>query len=194
MPSPKKPPRPSAPLPPDELAIDRSAGVGRHRLLSVFAGLTEVPPFGSYPADAKERLTVARGTWIHVVDDTTWMYVAPHVAPPFAKAIGWEPVMSRGDCIVVGRRHLSKSPPITLYLDALHELYHIFQRRSGRDLWDISNGYAGSPTELEAYAFAIKEARRLGASDAYLRDYLDVEWIDRKEHRRLMKNLGVPPR
>lgn len=120
------------------------------------------------------------------------MYVAPHEPPPFAKAVGWKPVISDSDCIVVGRRHLSKSPPITLYLDILHELFHVFQRRDGRDLWDISNGYAGSATELEAYEFAIEEARRLGATNRYLREYLEVEWMDKKEHARLLRNLGVP--
>ena len=122
------------------------------------------------------------------------MYVAPHVPPPFAKAVGWTPVTSRADCIVVGRAHLAKSPAITVYLDILHELYHVFQRRAGRDLWDISNGYAGSPTELEAYGFALREARRLGATEAYLRKYLEVDWIDAKEHARLLKNLGVRSR
>lgn len=120
------------------------------------------------------------------------MYVAPHEVPPFAKEAGWKPVTSDADCIVVGRSHLSRSPALTLYLDILHELYHIFQRRAGRDLWDVSDGYAGSPTELEAYRFALKEARRLGASDRYLRGYLNVDWIDRKEYGRLLKNLEVP--
>lgn len=122
------------------------------------------------------------------------MYVAPHELPPFAKEIGWKPFTTPSDCIVVGRSHISRSPSITVYLDVLHELYHVFQRRAGRDLWDISDGYAGSPTEIEAYAFAIKEARRLGASDQYLRKYLEVEWIDRKEHARLLRNLGIPER
>ena len=122
------------------------------------------------------------------------MYVAPHEVPAFAQAVGWKPVTSSSDCIVVGRSHLARSPAITVYLDILHELFHVFQRRAGRDLWDLSKGYAGSLTEIEAYAFAVREARRLGATDRYLRSYLKVEWIDRKEHARLLRNLGVPAR
>jgi len=178
-------------VPPAELAIDRTASPGRHRLLAVFGGLDRIPPFENYPAAARVRTTVVRKTFVQVVPGATWMYVAPHEVPPFAKAAGWEPVTSASDCIVVGRRHLSRSPSITLYLDILHELFHVFQRRAGRELWDISNGYAGSPTELEAYAFAISEARRLGATDRYLRTYLEVDWIDKKEHARLVRNLGV---
>jgi len=180
--------------PPREFSIDRLAKVGRHPLLRVFSGLEEVPPFSGYPASSRVRQKVVRNTSVELVRGPTWMYVAPHVPPPFAKAVGWKPVTSKADCIVVGRRHLSRSPSITLYLDILHELYHVFQRRAGRELWDISNGYAGSPTELEAYAFAIAEARRLGATNRYLREYLEVDWIDRKEHARLVKNLGIPAR
>ena len=114
--------------------------------------------------------------------------------PPFAKEAGWTPFTSRTDCIVVGRRHLARSAAITVYLDILHELYHIFQRREGRELWDIAHGYAGSPTEIEAYRFVAAEARRLGASEAYLREYLRVEWIDAREYARLVRNVGVAPR
>lgn len=184
--------RPGHVNPPPEFHFDRSVSLGRHPLLRVFRNFDKVPPFSGYPASSAMRRKVARDTTVEIVRGPTWMYVAPHQVPPFAKAVGWKPVTSATDCIVIGRRHLSKSPAVTIYLDILHELYHVFQRRAGYELWDISNGYAGSPTELEAYGFALKEARRLGASDRYLREYLEVDWIDRKEHARLLKNLGVP--
>lgn len=180
--------------PPTEFTFDRAVPIGRYPLLRVFPGLNRVPPFSKYPARPAERKAVVTETSVAIVGGPTWMYVAPHEAPPFAKEVGWKPVTSATDCIVVGRRHISRSPPITVYLDILHELFHVFQRRAGRDLWDISNGYADSPTELEAYEFALSEARRLGASNRYLRHYLEVDWIDKKEHARLVKNLGVPAR
>ncbi len=183
--------RPARVAPPPEFRFDRDVRLGRYRLLSLFRGIDRVPPFADYPATAAQRRRVVRATSVEVVRGPVWMYVAPHEVPPFAKAVGWKPVTCDTDCIVVGRSHLAKSPAITVYLDILHELYHIFQRRAGRELWDISNGYAGSPTELEAYAFAVREARRLGATDRYLRQYLEVDWIDRKEHARLVQNLGV---
>ena len=180
--------------PPAEFEINRTARLGRHELLQVFRGLDRVPPFFNYPGSAALRRSVVDGTSVQIVRGPVWMYVAPHEPPPFAKEIGWKPFTTPSDCIVVGRSHITRSPSITVYLDILHELYHVFQRRAGRDLWDISDGYAGSSTEIEAYAFAIKEARRLGASDQYLRKYLEVEWIDRKEHARLLRNLGIPGR
>lgn len=178
--------------PPPEFSIDRTVRAGRHRLLSVFRGIDRVPPFSGYPASPRARREVVDRTSVEIVGGPTWMYVAPHEIPPFANAVGWKPVTSASDCIVAGRRHVVRSPALTVYLDILHELYHVFQRRAGRELWDISDGYAGSRTELEAYAFAIEEARRLGATDRYLRNYLRVEWIDKKEHARLVRNLGIP--
>jgi hypothetical protein len=188
------PSRPRAFDPPPEFSFRRKTPVGRHRLLDVFPRFDRVPPFASYPAPAAVRGSVVRATTIEVVRGPVWMYVAPHRAPPFAKEVGWKPVTARGDRIVIGRHHLARSPPATVYLDLLHELYHVFQRRAGRDLWDISNGYAGSPTEIEAYRFAIGEARRLGASERFLREYLRVDWIDAREHRRLLENVGVSAR
>ena len=180
--------------PPREFRIERGLPPGRHRLLSVFPGLDEVPPFSRYPGTAKLRRELAQSTVVELVRSPTWMYVAPHEPPPFAKDYGWNPVLSDTDCIVVGRRHLVKSPAMTLYLDVLHEFYHVFQRHAGRNLWDITNGYVGSPTELEAYRFAVAEARRLLVSDAFLRDYLKVEWVTSKDHARLVKTLGISPK
>jgi hypothetical protein len=130
-------------------------------------------------------------TTIQIVDEDAWMYVAPHEAPPWAEKYGWSPFSTPANCIVVGLKHLSKSPSIILYLDILHEFFHILQRDAGRELWDISKGYVDSPTEIEAYLFSIAEARRLGLSDSFLRSYLKVEWVSGKEHLRLLKNLGV---
>ncbi len=179
--------------PPPEFGFQRGVPLGHHALLSVFPGLDQVPPFAKYPATPAVRRSVARNTEVAVVRGAVWMYVAPHEVPGFAKAVGWRPVTSAKDCIVIGRSHLGKSPAITVYLDILHELYHVFQRRAGRDLWDLTHGYAGSPTEIEAYRFAVEEARRLGASESYLHEYLEVEWIDREEHARLVRNVGVSP-
>jgi len=179
--------------PPSIFRIERGVPTGRFRLLKVFTGLDKVPPFSLYPGGESRRKALVRRTWVEVVRDETWMYVAPHEVPSFAEAVGWKPVTSDADCIVVGLQHLSKSPALTLYLDVLHEFYHIFQRNAGRNLWDITNGYVGNPTELEAYGFAVDEARRLGVSDEFLREYLKVEWIDAKEHARLVKSLGIPP-
>ncbi len=181
------------PEPPAEFRIDRKAPVGRHRLSKVFQGLTEVPPFGRYPGAKAPNLALAKAAWVQIVPEDMWMYVAPHRAPPFAKRVGWSPVVRSSDCIVVGRGHLRTSPALVLYLDVVHEFCHLIQRRDGWDLWDMSKGYVGSPTELQAYRAAVREARRLGASDGFLRDYLKVEWVEESDHQKLLRSLRVPP-
>jgi bifunctional DNA-binding transcriptional regulator/antitoxin component of YhaV-PrlF toxin-antitoxin module len=125
---------------PPPFEISRELGPGNYPLLKVFPGFTEVPPFARYPADPRKRRSLARGTTVQVVDERAWMCVAPIAAPPWATKYGWNPFTSPTDCIVVGRRHLAKSPSIALYLDILHVFCHIVQRDAGRELWDITQG------------------------------------------------------
>ena len=188
-------PRRGWPEAPSPLEIARRSSVGNYPMFEVFSGLAEVPPFTEYPMPARRVRAIAEGTTIQVIPDDTWMYVAPHEVPSWAKKFGWTPFSTPTNCIVVGRRHLARSRSAILYLDILHEFFHILQREEGRELWDLSKGYVDSPTELEAYRFSVKEARRLGIPDSYLRSYLKVEWVGAKDHLRLLRNLGVnPPR
>jgi len=93
--------------------------------------------------------------------------------------------------VVIGTEHLKKSDKIILYLDIVHELVHVKQQRNGLDLYDKSYSYVDRPTEIEAYAIAMKEAKRLGMRDDEIFDYLHVEWITSEEHKRLATNIGL---
>jgi len=53
--------------------------------------------------------------------------------------------------------------------------------------------YADRPTEVEAYSFSVVEARRLGVPDSYLRRYLEIPWIGKREFRHLLGNVGLGP-
>ncbi len=183
--------RPPPREPPTTFRISRDLPPGNYPLLRVFPGFAEVPPFAEYPVSARTARSRVKGTTIQVTAERDWMYVAPYEAPPWAGKYGWTPFTSPKDCIVVGRNHLLKSPSMILYLDILHEFCHILQRNAGRELWDITQGYVDSPTELEAYRFSVAEARRLRVPDSFLRSYLRVEWVNSKDHRKLLKNLGV---
>jgi len=99
---------------------------------------------------------------------------------------------SPDDAIVVSRSYLQNGPSLDVYLDLIHEFLHILQRRQGRELWPPRLPYADRPTEVEAYSFSVAEARRLGVSDPYLRKYLHVPWIGRREFLHLLANVGVP--
>ena len=93
--------------------------------------------------------------------------------------------------IVIGKNHLKNSEKKILYLDIIHELVHVKQQRQGLDLYDNSYSYVDRPTEIEAYAIAVEEARRLGMNDREIFDYLHVEWISSDEHKRLASRVGI---
>ena len=77
------------------------------------------------------------------------------------------------------------------HLNIIHELVHVRQQRDGMDLYDRSKAYVDRETEIEAYEYTIKEARRIGLSKEEILDYLSVEWITPEEYRRLANRLGV---
>ena len=171
---------------------DKSTPAGGFPLLKVFRGLEETVPFRKYPGDDRRILEAAKRTWVQVSDGPGWMYVAPPKTPPEIRAAGFRMVETKKDVIVVSRSHLANSPRMDVYLDIIHEFLHILQRKQGRDIWPSRTiPYADRPTEVEAYAFSVAEARRLGVPDRYLREYLHVTWIRKTEYLRLLRNVGV---
>jgi hypothetical protein len=180
-----------APHVPDGFRIAREMPVGRHPLLAVFPGLEELPPAVRLEPDAARRAKLFDATCVEVVDQDMWMYVAPWELPKGARR-QWKPVMTPGrDCIVVGQNHLRGSLAIVLFMDIYHELCHIVQRRDGANLWEPGVSYVERWTEIEAYRFVVREARGLGADEAFLREYLKVEWISDTEHKALLGQVGV---
>jgi hypothetical protein len=173
---------------------DVSLAAGRHRLLDVFRGFERTVPFRKYPGDDRGILATARNTWAEVQDGPGWMYVAPPKTPLEIRRAGFRMVETRDDVIVVSRSHLVNSPRMDVYLDIVHEFLHILQRRQGRIIWPKAKlAYVDRPTEIEAYAYSVAEARRLAVPDRYLREYLKVTWIRRAEYLRLLENVGVSP-
>ncbi|HXQ94563.1 MAG TPA: hypothetical protein VN864_05275 [Thermoplasmata archaeon] len=188
----KPPPEPAVEESPAGFRVRRDIAVGRHPLLTVFPGLSDLPTAERHEPDAARRAKLHGETQVEVVDEDMWMYVAPFELPKVFRR-RWKPVVSpETDCIVVGQSHLSESPSLILFLDIFHELRHVQQRQAGRELWPDKLSYVERPTELEAYQFVVDEARRFGVSDATLREYLRVEWIDDSELARLYDALGVP--
>jgi len=180
---------------PREFRPAKDTPPGRYPLLTVFAGLQRTVPFRKYPGDDGATLEIARNTWAHVTEGPGWMYVAPRRTPPEVRAAGFRMVESGEDEIVVARSHLVNSPTMDVYLDIIHEFLHILQRKQGRELWlGRKVPYVDRPTEVEAYAYSVAEARRLGVPDSYLRDYLHVTWVRKVEYLRLLRHLGVAPK
>ena len=69
--------------------------------------------------------------------------------------------------------------------------YYIRQLREGRELFDARYEYVERPTEVEAYRYTVKEARRLGLSDERILEYLKTEWMSTEDLKRLAKAVDV---
>ena len=179
---------------PEGFRVARGTPPGRYPLLKVFPGLDALPIAKRLEPTASKRSRLFRETCVEVVDEDMWMYVAPNEVPEFARG-RWKPVVSPDtDCIVVGQSHLDESPALMLFMDIYHELCHVRQRQGGANLWPPGVSYVERWTEIEAYRLVVEEARSLGVSDDFLREYLKVEWISEKEHRQLLSELDVPAR
>jgi hypothetical protein len=184
---------PAAPDPqPPGFRVARDLPVGRHPLLAAFPGLDRLPTAARLVPAEKARATLFEETCVEIVDADMWMYVAPWDLPEGARG-RWKPVVTPTgkDCIVIGQSHLRESSELMLFMDIYHELCHVLQRQGGANLWPPKLSYVERPTEVEAYRFVVVEARGLGVSEAFLRDYLKVEWISAEEHGTLLKELGV---
>lgn len=157
--------------------IDRKARVGKHALTAVFRGIDDSLSLRNlYPRVANRRKFLD-GSRLQVSPQDMYCYIDDE----------------DDGIVVIGRNHLQKSEERVLYLDILHELVHVKQFREGRELFDRRYHYVDRPTELEAYALGVQEARRLGMTDAEIFDYLTVPWVSDADMERLAARLGVRP-
>jgi hypothetical protein len=111
----------------------------------------------------------------------------------FSSKFGYMGVSDEDGHLIVSAYYLKNGDPVNKYLDVVHELVHVKQYREGRELFDETYEYYERPTELEAYRHAVKEARRLGMSDAEIFEYLKVDWMSDDEVRKLARNIHVRP-
>ncbi len=93
--------------------------------------------------------------------------------------------------LMVNKRYLSTGRKLDIYLDVVHELCHVKQHMEGRDLFDPLYDYVDRPTEIEAYRYAVQEAKRIGLSASEIRLYLKTEMMSNAVLDVLIKNMGV---
>jgi hypothetical protein len=93
--------------------------------------------------------------------------------------------------LMVNARYLSSGNRVDIYLDVIHELYHVKQFMEGKELFDSQYDYIERPTEIEAYRYTVQEARRLGLSDKRICQYLKTEWMSDSDLKRLANALNV---
>ena len=93
--------------------------------------------------------------------------------------------------LMVNERYLHSGGKEEIYLDIIHELVHVRQHMEGKDLFDPAYAYVDRPTEIEAYGYAVEEARRLGWTDAEICVYLKADWMSDADVKRLAKHIQV---
>ncbi len=93
--------------------------------------------------------------------------------------------------LLISADYLNNGDLVEIYLDVIHELVHVKQFMEGKELFDHRYDYVDRPTEIEAYALAVEEARRLGLSDARILHYLKTEWMTDEDLEKLAKILNV---
>jgi len=91
--------------------------------------------------------------------------------------------------IVLVEEYYRCGSPLDLYLDLIHELTHLRQLAEGSDVWDERFRYVERPTEIEGYAVAIEEGRRLGMTGAEIMSHLSNPWMTGTEVLRLRENV-----
>lgn len=96
--------------------------------------------------------------------------------------------------VVVSLDYLRTGDERHLYLDVIHELIHIRQFMEGKELFDMKYSYLKRPTEIEAYAAAAEEAKRIGMGRDEIVDYLRVEWVTEDEFLEFLKVMGFEPK
>jgi len=109
----------------------------------------------------------------------------------FTSVGGYMFVNNSNGHLMISSKYLRNGDKIDIYLDLIHELVHIKQLMEGKELFDIHYGYTERPTEIEAYCYCIKEARRIGLSEERICCYLKTEWMSEPDFKQLAKSVNV---
>jgi hypothetical protein len=152
--------------------LDRRLGRGDHPYLALLPHADKSPALRRIAPDASVRAALLAQAEVKICGPAGYAFV--DVEAPR---------------IVLSERYYATGDTIDLYLDLLHELTHLRQLGEGYDLWDRRFAYVDRPTEVEAYAVAVEEGRRLGMSPPQINRHLDNPWMSRAEVARLLRHI-----
>lgn len=156
------------------IELNRTVDHGEYRLADIFPDIQQHAFLLEIFETEEEKEDILRKTVVLISDQPHYMKVD-----------------NDQGSILINPDHLRHSDVVILYLDIVHELVHVKQHRQGLNLYDRTKAYVDRQTEIDAYAFTVKEARRIGLTDRQIFDYLCVEWITPEEHLRLAKKLNL---
>lgn len=109
----------------------------------------------------------------------------------FSPLAGYMGVNDSNGHLIVNPYYLKSGDRLDIYLDVIHELVHVRQRMEGKGLFDSNYSYVERPTEVEAYRYAVEEARKLGQGDERICAYLKTPWMSNEDLKQLAKTLNV---
>ena len=133
-----------------------------------------------------QKVKAVRGIFGEKTDE-----VLSHLTVEISWVMGYMYVDSSDGHLVISKGYLNNGDKIDIYLDLIHELFHIKQFMEGKELFDPHYDYVDRPTEIEAYRYCIQEARRLGLTEERIRCYLWTEWMSEEDFKRLAKSVNV---
>ena len=154
------------------------------RLTGVIHLVAEIRTFNEYFKGFEKNVAV-RGIFEEKTDE-----VLENLKVDFIW-FGYMGVDDNNGHLIVNKRYLNSGTKEDIYLDVIHELCHVKQHMEGRDLFDPRFDYVDRPTEVEAYRYAVLEAKRIGLNAADIRQYLKTEWMSNEVLDRLIRNMDV---
>jgi hypothetical protein len=116
--------------------------------------------------------------------------ILTHLKVEFTWLKGYMHVDGNDGHIVISRPYLQTGNKTDIYLDLIHELYHVKQFIQGKELFDPKYKYVDRPTEIQAYKYTIQEAKRIGLTDNHIKQYLKTEWINDTDFKQLLTHVG----
>ena len=101
--------------------------------------------------------------------------------------------------VAVGTYHLRHSTDRVLYLDVVHELFHIGQWRRDKEWFTREHEkfmgnftlYYSSPLEVPAYVHTVREAERLGMTRKEITEYLKMMPVSQRVWNRFLREMEI---
>ncbi len=149
--------------------LDRSLPPGNHTYLAVLPRVADSPALERICPDPEARARLLESACVQIRGGRGFAFVDVDIP-----------------CIVLSDWYFREGDERDLYLDLLHELTHLRQLGEGLDLWDERFEYVERPTEIEGYAVAIEEGRRLGMTDEDVVRHLSNPWMSEDEVHQLL--------
>jgi hypothetical protein len=156
----------------EKVKINRNVKVQTHRFDEFFKGFKEIKAVKEIFGKETEK-------------------VLNELRVEFISRRGYMGVSDLDGHIIISAEYLRHGDLRDIYLDIIHELVHVRQFREGRQLFDRRYGYTDRPTEIEAYRYAVEEAKRIGMTEEEILRYLKTEWMSEENHRKLAETLDV---